>query len=184
MQVEVVSEPVGKVEADVRVVGLQQGGSLPAELAEVPGVADAKGAFKKLAVLYPHDSRALVAGLGEADELDPERLRVVAALAANRAAAFDARSLAWALPDGVDPGEAAGALVEGTILASYRFDRYRSRDADDPEPPRIERLTIAGSGEEAVMRAAEIARVAAEAANRARTLQDRPSNDLTPAGAR
>ena len=180
MQVEVVSEPVGKVEADVRVVGLEQGGSLPAELAEVPGVADAKGAFKKLAVLYPHDSRALVAGLGEADELDPERLRVVAALAAKRAAAFDARSLAWALPDGVDPVEAAGALVEGTILASYRFDRYRSRDADDPEPPRIERLTIAGSGEEAVVRAAEIARVAAEAANRARTLQDRPSNDLTP----
>jgi leucyl aminopeptidase len=180
MQLEVVAEPIGQVETDVAVVGLTEGASLPAELAGAPGAEDAKGGFKKLAVLHPEGRRVLVAGLGKPGDLDAERLRVVAALAAKRAAGLEAGSLAWGLPEGADPAESAAALAEGTILASYRFDRYRSRDADDPPPPAIERLTIAGSGDAGVATAAEVARVAAEAANRARTLQDLPANELTP----
>jgi leucyl aminopeptidase len=181
MKVETVAGPIADVGADVAVVGLAEGGSLPAELADAPGAADAKAGFKKLAVLHPEGRRVIVAGLGKPAELDAERLRVVAALAAKRAAALNAGALAWGLPEGPGPAEAATALVEGTILASYRFDRYRSRDADDPPPSELERLTLADAGAGGVARAAEVARVAAEAANRARTLQDLPSNDLTPA---
>ena len=70
------------------------------------------------------------------------------------------------------------------MLAAYRFDRFRSRDADDPPPPRLERLVlVADAGElERVEAEARIALVGAEAANRARELQNLPANELTPEG--
>jgi leucyl aminopeptidase len=79
----------------------------------------------------------------------------------------------------VSPTEAAAALTEGTAMASFRFDRFRSRDPDDPEPPELESLTLVGESE--LSAAAEAALVAAEAANRARELQSLPSNLKTPA---
>jgi leucyl aminopeptidase len=74
----------------------------------------------------------------------------------------------------------AAALVDGTTLASYRFDRFKSRDPDNPPPAQLERLVLLG-GDAAAERAGEVARVSSEAANRARELQDLPSNVLTPA---
>ena len=67
------------------------------------------------------------------------------------------------------------------MLASYRFDRFKSRDPEDPAPPRLERLLLAaGDDASAIAEAAEVARVASEAANRARELQNLPSNVVTP----
>ncbi|HEY8000338.1 MAG TPA: leucyl aminopeptidase [Solirubrobacterales bacterium] len=184
MKVEVTSAGPAEVDTDVLAVTLAEDGELPAEIADAAGAADAKPAFKKLALLHPErPARALVVGVGKLDELDAERLRVAAALAAKRAAGLDATSIAWVVPSGGEPGERAAALVEGTILAAYRFDRYRSRDADDPAPAPLERLVLIATAADvgAAEAAANIARVAAEAANRARTLQNLPSNELTPA---
>jgi len=81
VELEVRSGQLSDLDADVVAVALPDGESLPAELAEAPGAADARSAFKKLTVVYPqHGPRVLVAGLG--DQADPERLRVVAALVA------------------------------------------------------------------------------------------------------
>ena len=109
---------LAEVDADVVVAGLADGASLPVELADARGAAAAKSAFKKVAVLHPDEpATALVVGLGEPAKLDPERLRVAAAIAAKRAAGLDAKSVAWALPGAADAAEAAAAIVEGTILA-------------------------------------------------------------------
>jgi leucyl aminopeptidase len=181
VELEVTGGGVGEAEADVVAMALADGTELPPELAEAPGAPDVKTAFKKVALLRPKSpARVLVIGLGDPAEVDAERLRVAAALAAKRAAAFDATSLGWLLPDvgDLDASEIAAALVEGTVLAAYRFDRYRSVDPDDPPAPRLERLRLAGdAGTEAEARAAL---VAAEAANRTRDLQNLPSNELTP----
>src|SRR5437868_2330261 len=82
-----------------------------------------------------------------------------------------------------DADTIAVGIVEGTILGGYRFERYKSRGDESDErarerPPPIERLIIAGAGglKDAVARAALVA----GAANRARDLQNRPANDLTP----
>ncbi len=184
MKVEVVSKPIADLDADVVAVGLADGEELPAELAQAPGADDVKTGFKKLTLLRPErPARLLVVGLGKPEDLDAERLRVAAALAVKRAREHEARSIAWLAPaDGPGGPAAAAALVEGSILAAYRFDRYRSQDPDDPKPPELESLTIAtaeGDRTEAE-RDAETARIAAEAANRARELQDLPSNELTP----
>ncbi len=174
---------LAEVDADVVIAGLADGASLPAELAGARGAGTAKSAFKQAAVLHPDGpATALVIGLGEPAKLDPERLRVAAAIAAKRAAGLDAKSIAWALPAAAEAAAAAAAIVEGTILAGYRFDRYRSRDDEDPRPAAIERLSLiaASADQQAVEGAARVAAVAADAANRTRTLQNLPSNELTP----
>ena len=178
MRVQVRDIPFGKVDSDLLAVGLFEDASLPEALAGAPGAEDAKGGFKKIAMLHPErPGRALVVGLGKREELDAERARVAAALAARQAASVEALTLAWALPDGADESTAAG-LVEGTILASYRFDRFRGGEPEDEPRPRLESLTIVGP--ESIGAEAEAARVAAEAQNRARELQDLPSNVATP----
>ena len=185
VRVEVVEKRVGEAEADLVAIGLAEGDELPAELRDAPGAADVKAGFRKLALLRPKaPARVLVVGLGDREELDPERLRVAAALAVQRAADHDATSIAWQVPGAERSGaaDAAAALVEGTALAAYRFDRYRSQPEEDSSPARLERLDllVAGDVAEAVRAEARIALIAAEAANRARELQNLPSNELTP----
>jgi leucyl aminopeptidase len=178
MKVEVrQSDPI-EAGADLTVVGLYDGGSPPPALSGVPGAGNARGAFKKRLLLHQGESRLLAIGLGKREEADAERLRVAAALAAQEAGRLEAGSIAWALPDTTDDEAAAEALVTGTILGSYRFDRFKGADPEEPAPARVESLTLLAPA--AVGAAAETARVYAEAQNRARDLQSTPANVATP----
>jgi leucyl aminopeptidase len=179
VRIDVSQVEIPQVAADLLVVGLYEGDELLAELASAPGAADAKGSFKKTALLRPErPARALVVGLGKREDADAERIRVAAALAAKEAAGLETPSLAWLLPASDDDEASAAALVTGTILAGYRFDRYLSSDPDDPPPTRVESLTLLAP--DGLDEAAEAARICAEAQNRARDLQSLPSNVATP----
>ncbi|HWB70469.1 MAG TPA: leucyl aminopeptidase [Solirubrobacterales bacterium] len=179
MNVEVAQAPIEETSADLLVVGLCDGEDLPASLAGSPGSGEAKSAFKKLAMLYPErPGRALVVGLGKAEEFDAERARIAAALAAKEAGRLQVGALSWALPSAGEASAVAEGLVTGTILGAYRFDRFLSGNPDEPPPPAIESLTLLAPP--AVAAAAEAARVCAEAQNRARDLQSLPSNFATP----
>jgi leucyl aminopeptidase len=179
MRVEVSQIQPTETDADLLAVGLYEGEQLPAELTGAPGAGDAKAGFQKLTLLRPErPGRVLAVGLGKREDADPERIRLAAAVAAREAARLEATSLAWLLPESDHDEATAEALATGTILATYRFDRYLSRDPDDPPPPQIESLTLlAPAGVDA---AAEAARICAEAQNRARDLQSLPSNVATP----
>jgi len=177
MKIEVKQAKLADCGAELLAVGLFESAELPDGVAATAGADDARSGFRKLSLLRPDGfPPVVVVGLGEREEFDAEKLRVAAALAAKEAKRLEAGSLAWALPDGIDAAAAAEALVTGTILASYRFDRFKSGEGD--ESPRLESLTLLGptSLEEAV----EPARVAAEAQNRARNLQLTPANVATP----
>jgi leucyl aminopeptidase len=179
MEVSVSQIAIPEVEAELLAIGLCVGEDLPAALASAPGAADARGDYKKLTVLYPEQpGRVLVAGLGKREELDAECARVAAALVAKEAGRLKAKSLAWALPESSDDDALAEGLITGTILGAYRFDRFKSVDSDDPPPPSLDSLILLGP--ESVAPAAEVARVCAEAQNRARDLQSLPSNVATP----
>jgi leucyl aminopeptidase len=175
-----------QIEADVIVAGLFEGDELPDQLAWDPGARYAKAEFKKVSLLNPDEPwRVVTVGLGKREEFDPERARIAAALAAKEAAKLEAASLAWLLPESGDVEATsdhfeatAAAIVTGTILADYRFDRFLSSDPSEPPPPRLESLTLVGSAD--VAEAAEAARICAEAQNRARDLQSLPSNVATP----
>jgi leucyl aminopeptidase len=179
MRVEVSQLAPADTGADLLVVGLYEGEMLPSELAAAAGAGDAKGGSGKLTLLRPEKpGRVLVVGLGKREDADAEALRVAAALAAKEAAKLDAASLAWSPPESDDDAETAAALVTGTILADYRFDRFRSSEPSEPPPPRVESVTLVGPAE--LTEAAETARICAEAQNRARDLQSLPSNVATP----
>jgi leucyl aminopeptidase len=178
VQVDVREIAAAEAGTDVVAWGLFEGEPPPPELAGAPGVEDAKGAFKKLAtVRAERPRRGLVIGLGEREEFDLERARVAAAIAAQEAARVEAASVAWVPPDAGEAAPLVAALVTGTVLASYRFDRFRRPEPDEPQK-RLESLTLLGP--QGLATPAEAARVTAEAQNRARDLQNLPANVATP----
>jgi leucyl aminopeptidase len=179
MRVSVSDIGLGQADADLLVVGLFEGDDLPDELSSTAGSADAKGGFKKSVLLHPREpGRVLVMGLGTRDELDAERARIVAALAAQEAGRLEATSLAWQLPESSEDAALAEGLVTGTILGAYRFDRFKGKDPDEPARPALESLELLSAAD--VGAPVEAARVCAEAQNRARDLQSLPSNVATP----
>jgi leucyl aminopeptidase len=181
VQVEVVQSDASKVDAGLVCIGLFEDEALPTPFAELPGAEDVKPGFRKLTLLRSEKpERVLVVGLGKRDELDRERMRVAGALAVGRAQGFEAETLAWELPAVEPRAELAGALVEGAVLAAYRFDRYRSEEDRDEAGDGVERLEVLSKKEPEIVAAVESARIASEAANRARDLQNLPANEVTP----
>ena len=179
MRVEVADKPLSEVESDFLAVLVFEGDELPEPLAGAPGSEDVKAAYKKATLVHPGTPRrALVVGLGDRNDFDPERARVAAAIAARTAASMDASSLALRGPDADDPAPVATAMVEGAILASYRFDRFKSKDEEDGDSKSLEEITVVADG--GLAEAVEAARIGAEAENFARELQDLPSNVVTP----
>jgi leucyl aminopeptidase len=177
MKVEVKQVELAESGAELVAVGLFKDGTLPVAVAAASGSDAAHSGFRKLSLLRPDGlPPVLVVGLGAPAEIDAEKLRVAAALAAKEAARLEAGSLAWALPESEDAEAAVAALVTGTILAAYRFDRFKSGEGDDT--PRLEALTLLAPAKMAD--AAATATVAAEAQNRARDLQLTPANVATP----
>jgi leucyl aminopeptidase len=178
IEVSVLAGPPERTAADTRVLGLFEGEHLPEpELAQLVERGEAKSGLGKVALAHEQSPdgerrRVLIAGLGPRDEFDGEAARVAAAAAAGRAKELGAVSLSWALPD--DGAEAA--LVEGTLLKLYSFDRYKTER--DEEQARLESLEIAGPGvsDETARRG----RIAGDAVNRARELQNLPSNVADP----
>jgi leucyl aminopeptidase len=182
LRVEVADTPLSEVDSDLLAVLIFDGGDLPEPIAGAPGSEDAKGSYRKTALVHPgKPSRALVVGLGDAKDFTPERARVAAAIAARRAASLDTSSLALKGPDGDDPGAVATAMVEGAILASYSFDQFKSKsddEEDEEDAKALEEITVIADG--GLAEAVEAARIGAEAENFARELQDLPSNVVTP----
>ena len=164
-----------ETESDTRVVPVFEAETLdePA-LQALVDAGEAKPGARKLAVTHEDGRRVVLVGLGKRDELDHERARVAAAVAAGRAAELGARSLSWAAPAGEG---VAGAVVEGTLLALYRFDEFKS--STDEDGVRIESLEIA-SADGVDVEEVESGRVRGVAQNAARDLQNTPANVATP----
>jgi leucyl aminopeptidase len=190
MQITATAETAGTTDADTIILGIfEDAGATPespAAVGELLESGEARGSFKALALTHAQGKRWLLVGLGARKDFTPERARVAAALARTRARELAASTLCWQLPAGLDAERApavAAALVEGTILSDYRFKLHKSAspaaDAEKETPERpLHGLTLAGAGglEDVVREAALVA----DAVNRARDLQNRPGNDLTP----
>ena len=167
--------------ADTRVVGAFEDETLadPA-LQRLVELGEAKRALKKVAVTHEDapgggQRRVLIAGLGKRESFGPEQARVAAAAAAGRAKELGAVSLSWAAPEG---DGVAAALVEGTLMKLYSFDRFKSAQNGDDSAGGIESLEV--SGESVDGDEVERGRIAGAAANAARDLQNLPANVATP----
>ncbi|RMH44019.1 MAG: leucyl aminopeptidase [Deltaproteobacteria bacterium] len=129
------------------------------------------------------DARAVVVvGGGDRAVRSPAGARDAAAAAVRRATALRARSLAFVLPAvGRDPAPVVQFAVEGARLGAYRFDKYRSEDANTPAP--IEAVTLVGKAPNRAPIGRAIARgeAVADAVCLARDLINEPAATMTPA---
>jgi leucyl aminopeptidase len=143
-----------------------------------------RGAAGQVTVLHTEGQgvrarRVAVVGLGKRPTADAESVRNAAGAAVRSLAGVRGRTLAFVL-DGlpVDAAVAARCAVDGAVIGSYRFDRFKtSKTADRPKPPTG---LVLLSQERAAGAAGRRAAVAAEAVNRARDLQHMPPNLLGP----
>ncbi len=192
---DVTATPAAPTEttADTVALGVFEGKRIPHDLDGAPLQAlldsgEARPRFEHLAHTHAEGKRWVLVGLGARDDFTPERARIAAARVHGRAQELGTTTLCWELPHRLEDVEVA-AFVEGTLLAARRFERYRSgsegrerTDAHpsdaDPRSAEIGALIVSDHAD----RSAAVARAAlvATAQNRARDLQDRAPNDLTP----
>jgi leucyl aminopeptidase len=166
-------------DADTVVIGVLDGEKIHHDvdgvLSGLVTAGEAKPKHRHLAVVHAGGKRWILVGLGKRDELDAERVRVAAAVAYGRARELGAKRLCWETPHKVDP-EMAAAIVESTILAGYRFDRFKGKPPE--EPAGLEALVVSAHDDlGAVVAEAEIV---ARAVNAARNLQNTPANEMAP----
>ena len=196
MKIDVVPGPLGQVKADAVVVGLsaedkklppalaaldrQSGGRIAAVLAAEqfrgkPGavthlhVADGFGA-----------SRIVVAGLGGRKDLGAEMVRRAAAAGLRRARDLGARTVALeVLGDRLPPRERAHAAVEGAILGTYVFDRYK-REKSDKVVEALRVVSPDGRQTREISEGARRGEIFAQSTWLARDLINAPANDVHP----
>jgi leucyl aminopeptidase len=124
------------------------------------------------------DGPTLVAvGVGDPDALDVSKLRDAAAAFGRASARYSRLAVDLSRLDGIPAGEAAQAVVEGTLLARYRYDALKS---EPREIALVELTLVASEGNvDAVAAGAERGRVLAAAALLARDLANTPPAYLT-----
>jgi leucyl aminopeptidase len=125
----------------------------------------------------------LLVGLGKKADVDADTVRRAAGKVAPRVARY--RRVATTLPQAARRSfvEATQALVEGLLLGSYRFDRYKEKPDADGQARRLDEVTILGSSRHdaaKARRAIERGEIFAEATAFARDLVNTPALDATP----
>ena len=196
MKVEIVTGPLGEVKADAIVVGVAAGDKkLSPTVAGLDRQADGRIAaviaaerFQGKAGTVTHlhladglgASRVVLAGLGSRRDGGAELMRRAAAAGLRRARDLGARTVALeVLGERLPPRERAHAVVEGAILGTYVFDRYkREKNEKVVETLRV----VAADGRQAreVTEGARRGEIFARATWLARDLINAPANDVHP----
>src|SRR4051812_22632573 len=185
MRVTATTEAAASTAADTVVVGVLEGEGVPHDVEDgalqaLLDAGEARTSFKHLAVTRAAGKRFVLVGLGARDRLDGEALRVAAAVAHGRARELGARVVCWELPHKVRELHPARAVVEGTLMAAYRFTAFKSTSSspDDEDGGGIEELIVSDHEDRSAACARAV--VVAEAVNAARDLQNTPANHMTP----
>lgn len=121
----------------VRELGAKERGLINARV-EATGFKAAAG--KTLSVQTP-DGDILLVGTG--DESNAETFRRAGAKTVGAAAQIRAKKVAISAGGGSGAKKRFGPLLEGYLLASYRYDKYKARQDDHYEGPRS--VTLAGT---------------------------------------
>jgi leucyl aminopeptidase len=121
--------------------------------------------------------RLLLVSGGPAAKFSSYELRRIAGAAGRALKSRGIRSFTFIAPTGIPADEAVRAIVEGALVGNFDSDYYRS----DRKDQKIDALTIAASGDKAVLeKAANDAQIIGESQNFTRDLVNEPSNRMTP----
>lgn len=146
-----------------------------------------RGEFKEFTVIHTNKlptTRILVMGIGTREQFSLDRIRSVAGRSARlmRRIGISRMAVASFSHLGVDPREAAEAVVQGVILGSYRFIKYKHVDPSNRKYTNLTDLVLAceEGDREATDAGAERGRILANCTNLTRDLVNEPSNECTP----
>ena len=201
MNIEVQQGSIDAIAADAIIVNLFEGVTEPGgatgavnraldgAIGELIAGGDLRGKTGETVVLYPRGAiparRVIVAGLGKADKFNLEGVREAAGAAIKAAQKRGAKRVATIIHGGgrgnLNIADAAQAVVEGSVLAQYRYDAPRAKKKEEETP--VETLTLVEFDESKVEEAragAQRGHIIAEAVCMVRTLVNQPSNVATP----
>ncbi len=202
MEIKVVRQRVERVKDKALVVNLfrgvrRPGGATGAVDKALGGMVrglisggDVTGKYKETVLFRTFGKipaeRVLVIGLGEKEKFSLDRIREVSAKAARelRDAGVDSFStiVHGAGIGGFPLGEASEALVEGVLLGTYRFNRYKTEQTEE-EKRELQTMRIVVKDPEdvnPVQAAVALAEAVASATNLTRDLVASPARDKTP----
>lgn len=147
------------------------------------GISDFKGEIDDDILVYCEKARArrvALLGLGKVRDLTLERFRSVAAQGAALAKDVHAETVGFAVPVSSFEVETTNqCLVEGFVLKSYRFLRYKSRE-DDPYSGPGRLVLRTPDQDKSGRRGAERGKILADAVITARNLVNLSPHDKTP----
>ena len=193
MNVTVTELAASEVEADLLLIPLSEEESkerLRALDEEIGGgfqraAVDFSGKLEETVTLYPENAeaeRVVLLGLGPVDEVSAERLRRVMARGAEQAVGFKADVVAAKGPAGEMASTAGQPLVEGFVLAAYRFWRYKTEDRPFRGPDHLKVIpgeAVAGKEDSAFRQGARRGLTVARATITARNLVNLSPNEKT-----
>ena len=205
MEIAVVQSDVTKIQTDVLVVNLFEGVTSPGGatgavdkalgglISELISDGEITGSLNEVTLIHTLNSayegftpaRVLVVGLGSNDSFDTNAIRRVSAAVARKLRTSGVKHAATIVHGAgignVEPSAATQALVEGSLLGSYRFLKYRT--TDKKRKPDVAKLTIveADAGKIAAIESGVTRGQAYSAAeNLARDLVNEPANKMAP----
>lgn len=127
--------------------------------------------------------RVLVLGLGKSADAERETLRKACGRAVNRAISAELESLLICIPGPAgkvaDMESAAEAMMEGAVLANYRFDLYKKEKKH--KPIKKTEFYVGGGFENQARNVAEKTEIICQGTHLARDWVSMPSNDKRPA---
>lgn len=193
MNLELTSQPLATIEADLLVIGISQdeplstaAQALDSEWSGLLGTVREEGAFKgkayELEWLYPTPGkthRALLIGTGKVAAYDARTVRRLAAIAARQARNKKASRVAIALPasNSVDTALLVQSIADGALTGLVDSDLYKDRDNKST----IDTIQVAVTEtDQTATDALERGRKIAAAVNFGRWLGDEPANIMTP----
>jgi leucyl aminopeptidase len=184
---------ITEIKADAVIVNLFEGvtelsgvtASLDAQMngtiVNLISAGEFKGKLNETTVLYPQGLNArkvVVVGLGKAEALTVEKVRQAAGSAIKLAAKGKTSSVATVVHgaegSGLSLAQCAQAVVEGTLMATYRYDKLKRESS----PMSLEQIIIAEQG--SILEGVNRGEIMAEATLLARDLVSAPGNYMTP----
>lgn len=116
-----------------------------------------------------------VVGLGDQEKADNDVLRYCSGELIRRVSGDNISSLLLSLPD-VPDISFSRAIAEGVLLASYSFDKYKTKKEEQEDKVDLEKVYLLEGNEEGI----RIGTIFADAQNYSRDLVNEPGNVINP----
>ena len=200
MEIKVICGDITKVAASAAIVNLFEGvehpggatqavdQALDGAISRLIAEGEIKGKLNEVTIIHTlgrmEPARAVVVGLGKQKDFTMDRIRGVMAEACKSLRKLGAERIATIVHGSgigdIDPQKGAQAIVEGTILGLYTFERHKTKE---PEHRELKELLIVDRDEgkipnleQGVLRG----KILAQATAFARDLVNEPANQMTP----